>query len=106
MTSASGFRRETTLAFAAASVRAQAIAESPRRRASLFSRDSSTAAGSTMKSTPAARSNPARAALAEARITRSGVAAMAAHQELVDRRCGLLDRAAGDIDHRPMALGE
>src|SRR6266851_8765844 len=106
MTSASGCRRETARAFSAASLLAQSIAESPRCRASRFSWDSSIAAGTTVKSTPADRSNPARAVLAEARMIRSAFAAMAAHQQLVDRRRGLLDRAPGDIDDRPMMLGK
>src|SRR5207244_9486847 len=59
-----------------------------------------------VKSTPADRSNPARAVLAEARIIRSTFAAMTAHQQLMDRRRGLFDRAPCDIDDRPMMLGE
>src|SRR6266700_6031993 len=106
MTSASGCRRETARAFSAASSLAQSIAESPRCRAARFKRDSSIDPGSTVKSTPADRSNPARAVLAEARMIRSTFAAMAAHQQLMDRRRGLLDRAPGDIDDRPVMLGE
>src|SRR5712691_684362 len=106
MTSASGNRFEMQHAFAAARATAQSISEAPAWRASRFSRASSIVAGSTAKATSAARSNAARAALAEARITRSAVAAMAAHQQFVDRRCSLLDRAAGYIDDRPMVLGE
>src|SRR5713101_4379120 len=106
MTSASGCRRATTRAFSAASASAQSIAESPRRLASRFSWDSSIAAGLAAKSTPADRSNPARAALAEARMICSAFAAMTPHQQLVDRRRGLLDRAPGDVDDRPMMLGK
>src|SRR6266851_7710913 len=106
MTSAAGCRHETARAFSAASSLAQSIAESPRCRAARFKRDSSIDAGSTVKSTPPDRSNPARAVLAEARMIRSTFAAMAAHQQLMDRRRGLLDRAPGDIDDRPMMLGK
>src|SRR6266478_3465511 len=106
MTSASGCRRETARAFSAASSLAQSIPESPRCRAARFKRDSSIDAGSTVKSTPADRSNPARAVLAEARMIRSTFAAMTAHQQLMDRRRGLFDRAPGDIDDRPMMLGK
>src|SRR5437762_1627445 len=48
----------------------------------------------------------ARAVLAEARMIGSAIAALAPDQQLVDRGGGLLDRAAGDIDNRPMVLGE
>src|SRR6184192_848721 len=106
MTSASGWRREMLHAFSIASAIAQLMAESPARRASTFKLASSIAAGSTMNATPAARSNPARAALAEARINASVGAAMPPHQQLMDRRCSFLDRAARHVDDRPMMLGK
>src|SRR5579859_3337323 len=82
------------------------MAVSPAVRDASFTRASSTAAGSTANLTPAACSIAARAALAEARITRSGVDAMPPHQQSVNRRGGLLDRAAGHIDDRPVILRE
>src|SRR5947207_14864633 len=106
MTSASGCRSETRPAFAAASVCAQAIAECPAVRAPLLIRASSIAAGSIENSMPAASSKRARAVLAEARMIGSAIAALAPDQQLVDRRGGLLDRAAGDVNDRPMMLGQ
>src|SRR5712672_1469821 len=72
----------------------------------LSNHSSPIAAGSIENGTPAAASSRARAVLAEARMTGSAIAAMAADPQLVDRRGGLLDRAAGDVDNRPMLFGE
>src|SRR5204863_2691448 len=106
MTSASGCRAETVAAFARASACAHSIAGRPASRISCLIGPSSIAAGSTANARPAALSNWARVGLAEARMIRSRIGVMASHQELIDRRGGFLDRAAGHIDNRPMVLGE
>src|SRR6266513_3817905 len=106
MTSASRSRTDTAAAFARASAFAHSVADRPASRISHLIALSSIAAGSIENATPAVSSRWARIGLADARTTLSGVGAMAAHQELVDRRGGLLDRAAGHIDHRPMMLGK
>src|SRR5437763_10554661 len=106
MTSASRSRADTAAAFARASAFAHSLADRPASRIARLMALSSIAAGSVANATPAASSRWARVALAEARMTLSGVGAMAAHQQLVDRRGGLLDRAAGHIDHGPMMLGK
>src|SRR5436305_7882344 len=106
MTSASRSRADTAAAFAWASAFAHSLADRPPRRISRLMALSSMAAGSIETATPAVSSRWARIGLADARTTLSGVGAMAAHQELIDRRGGLLDRAAGHIDHGPMMLGK
>src|SRR4051794_1209903 len=62
--------------------------------------------GSIENGIPAASSSRARATLADARMIGSAIAALAPDQQLVDRRGGLLDRAAGHVDDRPMVLRE
>src|SRR5580700_288879 len=104
--SASVCRTDTTRAFSTASTSAQAPALSPVARASRLIRASSTAEGSISNVRPAARSSAARVELDDASIKRSGIDALAPHQQLVDRRSGLLDRASGDVDDRPMMLGK
>src|SRR5439155_5280067 len=104
MTSASGCRSDTWRAFSAASIAAQAVAVCPVSHAAFLIRVSSIFAGWIEKAIPAALSSLARATLAEARMIGSAIAALAPDQQLVDRRGGLLDRAAGDIDNRPMML--
>src|SRR5438270_11629468 len=106
MTSASRSRADTAAAFAWASAFAHSLADRPASRISRLIALSSIAAGSIENATPAVSSRWARIGLADARTTLSGVDAMAAHQELIDRRGGLLDRAAGHIDHGPMMLGK
>src|SRR5947209_15032463 len=106
MTSASRSRADTAAAFARASACAHSLADRPASRISRLIALSSIAAGSIENATPAVSSRWARIGLADARTTRSGIGAMAAHQQLVDRRGGLLDRAAGHIDHGPMMLGK
>src|SRR5258707_15776549 len=106
MTSASGWRAETSRAFSTASACAHDIADEPASRALRLIRSSSIAAGSIENGTPAASSRRARAVLAEARIIGSAIGAMAPDPQLVDRRGSLLDRAAGDGDERPMLFGE
>src|SRR2546423_13342491 len=106
MTSASRSRTDTAAAFARASAFAHSLADRPASRISHLIALSSIAAGSIENATPAVSSRWARIGLADARTTLSGVGAMAAHQELIDRRGGLLDRAAGHIDHGPMMLGK
>src|SRR2546430_10605155 len=106
MTSASRSQADTAAAFARASAFAHSLADRPARRISRLIALSSIVAGSIENATPAVSSRWARIGLADARTILSGVGAMAAHQELIDRRGGLLDRAAGHIDHRPMILGK
>src|SRR5205814_1518580 len=106
MTSASGCRSDTWSAFSAARAAAHAIAVWPASREARLIRVSSISAGSIENAIPAALSSRARAVLAEARMIGSAIAALAPDQQLVDRGGGLLDRAAGDIDNRPMVLGE
>src|SRR6267154_2294395 len=106
MTNASGWRAETSRAFSTASTCAQVIADEPAPRDARLIRSSSIAAGWIVNGTPAASSRRARAVLAEARMIGSAIAAMAPDPQLVDRRGSLLDRAAGDVDDRPMLLGE
>src|SRR5205807_8373833 len=106
MTSASRSRTDTAAAFAWASAFAHSLADRPASRISRLMALSSIAAGSIANATPAVSSRWARIGLADARTTLSGVGAMAAHQELIDRRGGLLDRAAGHIEHGPMMLGK
>src|SRR5258708_1714058 len=105
MTSASGWRAETSRAFSTASARAHVIAGEPASRDAFLIRSSSIAAGSIENGTPAAASSRARAVLAEARMIGSAIAAMAPDPQLVDRRGGLLDRAAGDVRDPPMLFG-
>src|SRR5205814_7374421 len=106
MSCASRSRTDTAAAFARASAFAHSLADRPPSRISRLIALSSIVAGSIENATPAVSSRWARIGLADARTTLSGVGAMAAHQELVDHRGGLLDRAAGHIDHRPMMLGK
>src|SRR6267154_4771763 len=106
MTNASGWRAETSRAFSTASARAHVIADEPASRDARLIRSSSIAAGWIVNGTPAASSRRARAVLAEARMTGSAIAAMAANPQLVDRCGSLLDRAAGDVDDRPVLFGE
>src|SRR5712671_854296 len=106
MTSASGWWAETSRAFSTASACAHDIADEAASRDLRLIRSSSIAAGSIENGTPAASSRRARAVLAEARIIGSAIAAMAPDPQLVDRRGSLLDRAAGDVDDRPMLFGE
>src|SRR5437868_10419358 len=106
MTSASRSRTDTAAAFARASAFAHSLADRPASRISRLMAPSSIAAGSIENATPAVSSRWARIGLADARTTLSGFGAMPPHQQLVDRRGGLLDRAAGHIDHGPMMLGK
>src|SRR2546423_9247089 len=101
MTAASGCRADTWRAFSAASANAHVIGVCPASRAARLIRVSSMSAGSIENGTPAASSNRARATLADARMIGSAIAAMAPDQQLVDRRGGLLDRAAGGVDDGP-----
>src|SRR5256714_14391414 len=104
MTSASRSRADTAAAFARASAFAHSLANRPASRISRLIALSSIAVGSIENATPAVSSRWARIGLADARTTLSGVGAMAAHQELVDRRGGLLDRAAGANEHGAMVV--
>ena len=86
--------------------RAPARSRSPDRRSARASRligASSIAAGSIRNRRRRRAAARARAGLAEARIdSAQAFDAMPPHQQLVDRGGGLLDRAAGHVDHRPM----
>src|SRR5487761_344534 len=106
MTRAEGCRPETRRAFASASAKAQSAASAPSALKARFSSASSTAAASTRKSSPAAARIWARAGLAEARINSSRITAVPAGQHLHDRCRGLLDRAPGHVDDRPVPLSE
>src|SRR3981081_988564 len=97
MTSASGWRAETSRAFSTASAHAHVIADEPASRDAFLIRSLWMAAGWIGNGTPAASSRRARAVLAEARMIGSAIAAMAPDPQLVDRRGGLLDRAAGEL---------
>src|SRR5690606_31819013 len=106
-----GWRREICCALRSASVVATCAASAPSALSERFTSSSSTPAGICCSTSPAWRSTAARDALAEARIRSAAslrlfTAAVFLFVELQDRGRGLLDRASGDVDHRPSVRGE
>src|SRR5690606_6992508 len=112
ITWASGLRRETSRAFSRASATAISGGVAPCPVSSVSICRSSMSAASVVKSSLAPDINAFRDALLEARISLVAMVVLRFerrlslfHAESKDGCRGLLDRFAGDVDHRPVMAG-
>src|SRR3954447_3688945 len=104
-TSPPGWRRETVSAFCSARLCATASTGAP--LSSAIRASSSRSAGSAMNRTPAAVSSALRLWLPDASTSfMSGQDFLAVGHHVDHRRRCFLDRAAGDVDHRPILVLE